>query len=174
VEIVATISSAGTSCLRAAAVISAPNHCQTRSAVAGEPDVPAGGSPLIATPSMPQRPGDATERPDVRRPQLGQNMPPVNRVHHDDGFAGAVGGAVGVVTVTLAGVPFTAAQAWTTAGCTSNASVFAAVAPAGPILATTGCATGTRTPSTLQADRQRLGEPRLLAPASCCCRTRAT
>src|SRR5579863_9239512 len=53
--------------------------------------------------------------------------------------------------VTLAGVPWTAAQAATTEGCTNRLSTLAAVAPPGPSAATTGCAMGTSTPSTLQA-----------------------
>ena len=77
----------------------------------------------------------------------------IHRCGHLDGAIGVTDVALGdpgAGATTAAGVPPRAAQAAITAGCTRTVSAEATLVPAGPMLATSGAASGCTTPSTAQ------------------------
>ncbi len=105
-------------------------------------DPPPGTSPSSPTPQTRRGRSRCSARPsDAGACRTGN-------VQLVAGPAVVTGAAVGVA---LTGVPFKAAHAATTAGCTSNASTLATFSAFGPKLAMTGWATGINAPSTLQA-----------------------
>lgn len=105
------------------------------------------GTTLPRGPPPPPDPSDQEGEASLQRGyQKPAHAGPMDQLVEGD--ADVMGGEAGVA---LAGVPFRAVQAATMVGCISSVSRLATVAPRGPRLATTGCATGTSAPSTLQA-----------------------